>query len=1340
MTNPNIRIKRSAVAGKRPEISQVDMGELALNTNDGRLFTRKYNVGIGSTVTLLNVWTENIGGGAYYNEGNIGIGTDNPTSKLTIIGDEFVSGILTASEIVASTANIETLDTTTAEIDFLTNTNLNTTGIATISNLNVDDGFDVYANASVFHQNVVIQGNLTVNGTEVILNVDEKYIKDKQIVLGFSTTNNVDDTTANGGGLGIASTEGSPLVCLQCTGINTLPSTYKQLIWTKANTFGAGTTDAFLFNYAVGIGSTLVPTGTRLAVGGIHFTDNNVTASTFTGSGANLTSLNASNISSGTLNNLRLPQNISVSGIITATTFVGNLTGTALTTTNIPNLSGDISSNNTVTTLATVNSNVGTFGGTGAIPVVTVNGKGLVTGVSTVAPNNGTLSLGVSGTGLSGSSSFTANQSGASTFTVTSNATSANTNNTIVARNGSGGFVAGVVTATSFVGPLSGTATSTTNIPNLTGDVTSVNSVTSIAAGVIVDADINASAAISVSKLAASTISGITLGNNLNTLTRGTYLTGNNYNGSTATTWAVDATSANTASKVVARDGAGGFVAGVVTATSFTGSGANLTTLNASNISSGTLNNLRLPQNISVSGIITATTFSGNLQNTLTLNTSGTGLSGSTTFNNSGAATFTVTSNATSANTVSTIVARDGSGNFSAGTITANLTGTATSTTNIPNLTGAITSVNTTTSLGSFTSANLAAALTDETGSGANVFATSPTLVTPILGTPTSGTLTNCTGLPISTGVSGLAANVATFLATPSSSNLASAVTDETGTGVLVFATSPTLVTPVLGSASATSINVSGIVTATTFVGNITGNLNSSGVNTAATLSGTSLTYTTGSITNISGTNINYSGISTFLGNVNIGGTVSIGTAIDIVPYDTLNNGTLSFEGSAGQLFSITNNLTSGSIFSVNDVSGIPSIDVDADGTIQIGPYGGNLGVGTTNPTSKLTVIGDVLVSGIVTATTFVGPLSGTATSTTNIPNLTGDISSVNTTTTLATVNSNVGTFGGTGAIPVVTVNGKGLVTGISTVAPNNGTLTLAVSGTGLSGSASFTANQSGASTFTVTSNATSANSNNTIVARDGSGNFSAGTITANLTGTASNVTTNANLTGDVTSIGNATAIATGVIVNADINASAAIAVSKLAASTISGITLGNNLNTLTIGTGLSGSSYNGSSAVTIAIDSTVATLTGTQTLTNKTLTSPTLTTPVLGAATATSINASGAITANSYNVGTDVGISTTRTTVATTAATTIDSFAIATFRSARVQVQITQGTNYQTSDVLIIHNGTTANIVEYGSIATNDYLGTFSSTVSGGNCLLQINMSSATSSTVKVLSQRITI
>lgn len=121
--------------------------------------------------------------------------------------------------------------------------------------------------------------------------------------------------------------------------------------------------------------------------------------------------------------------------------------------------------------------------------------------------------------------------------------------------------------------------------------------------------------------------------------------------------------------------------------------------------------------------------------------------------------------------------------------------------------------------LGTPSSANLLAAVTDETGMGALVFANTPALVTPILGTPTSGTLTNCTGLPVSTGISGLGTGVATFLATPSSANLASAVTGETGSGALVFATSPALVTPTLGAASATSLSfssTSGIIGTTT--------------------------------------------------------------------------------------------------------------------------------------------------------------------------------------------------------------------------------------------------------------------------------------------------------------------------------------------------------------------------------------------------------------------------------------------------------------------------------------------------------------------------------------------
>jgi hypothetical protein len=286
----------------------------------------------------------------------------------------------------------------------------------------------------------------------------------------------------------------------------------------------------------------------------------------------------------------------------------------------------------------------GTYGSASSVPVITTNAQGQVTGVTPTAIT--ITGAAVSGN-ISGSAGSVANALTAGTFltsggtfdgsaarTFAVDATDANTASKVVARDASGNFSAGTITAT-----LSGAATSATTATNLAGGAanriayqTSAGISNFITAPTASNQVLNWNG--SAFTWSAGTISGVALGSNLNTLTFGTYLTGTSYNGSSAVTIATNATNANTASTLVARDASGNFSAGTITA-SLSGNATTATT--ASNVNNGTL----------------------------TMNVSGTGLSGSQTFtaNQSGNATFTVTSNATStAGAANTIVARDGNG------------------------------------------------------------------------------------------------------------------------------------------------------------------------------------------------------------------------------------------------------------------------------------------------------------------------------------------------------------------------------------------------------------------------------------------------------------------------------------------------------------------------------------------------------------------------------------------------------------------------------------------------------------------------------------------------------
>ena len=124
--------------------------------------------------------------------------------------------------------------------------------------------------------------------------------------------------------------------------------------------------------------------------------------------------------------------------------------------------------------------------------------------------------------------------------------------------------------------------------------------------------------------------------------------------------------------------------------------------------------------------------------------------------------------------------------------------------------------------------------------------------------------------------------------------------------------------------------------------------------------------------------------------------------------------------------------------------------------------------------------------------------------------------------------------------------------------------------------------------------------------------------------------------------------------------------------------------------------------------------------------------------------SSSGALTATSFSGDgsnlTGTGPQEADTSVSSTSATTVLSVAHASYRGSFVKVLITQGSAYQMGNYTIIHDGTTASIIEESAIATGSMLGTFSATISGINLLMQVTMGSSSSATVTVKADNITV
>jgi len=287
--------------------------------------------------------------------------------------------------------------------------NVNVSGTSTIATLSVQSSFDVYPVTATFHNNVHIDGNLSIGGTTTVIQTQDLKVFDKDIILGVSTDaqgNDIStDITANHAGVAVASTTGFPLVNLTIPGLEELPSTYKKIMWFRQGTFSGLGTDAWLINYAVGIGSTQFPSGTRLAAGQIQISEDTVNTPNLDATSAKVSDLTSGRVvTAGTGGELQDSSNFTFNGTtLAAPQFSGD--GTNITGLNASQVAGAIEG----ITVREEGSIVGSANSVGSLNFVGSNILASASGVgATITLTDNPTFTNVSATNVSASSSITA--------------------------------------------------------------------------------------------------------------------------------------------------------------------------------------------------------------------------------------------------------------------------------------------------------------------------------------------------------------------------------------------------------------------------------------------------------------------------------------------------------------------------------------------------------------------------------------------------------------------------------------------------------------------------------------------------------------------------------------------------------------------------------------------------------------------------------------------------------------------------------------------------------------------------------------------------------------------